>query len=50
MTAEAEHGTDHGLAARMVSWVLAGELKRLERGVSQRWGASLLFVARKKVM
>ena len=48
MTAESEHGTDHGLAARIISRVLAGELRRLERGVSQSWGASLLFVARKR--
>ena len=49
MTSEAEHGTDQGWAARMVSRVLTGELERLERGVSQTWGASLLFVARKKL-
>ena len=48
MTSEAEHGTDQGWAARMVSRVLAAELGRLERGFSQNWGASLLFVARKK--
>jgi len=49
MTSETEHGTDRGWAARMVSRVLAGELERLERGLSQNWGASLLFVARKKL-
>ena len=49
MTSEAEHGTGQGWAARMVSRLLAGELERLERGVSQSWGASLLFVARKKL-
>ena len=48
MTSEAEHGTDRGWAARMVSRVLAGELARVERGHSQNWGASLLFAARKK--
>ena len=49
MTSEAEHGTNQGVAARMVSRMLAGELKRLELGASQNWGASLLFVARKKL-
>ena len=48
MSAGAEHGTDQGLAAGMISRVLAGELARVERGVSQSWGASLLFAARKK--
>ena len=48
MSAVAEHGTDQGLAAGMISRVLAGELARVERGVSQSWGASLLFAARKK--
>ena len=48
MTSEAEHGTGQGWAARMISRLLAGELARVERGVSQSWGASLLFIARKR--
>ena len=48
MTVETEHGTDQGVAAGIISRVLAGELGRLERGLSLSWGASLLFAARKK--
>lgn len=48
MAVEAEHGTDSGLGARLLSRLLAREFNRLERGVSQRWGASLLFAARKR--
>ena len=48
MSVETEHGTDQGWAAGIISGVLAREFKRLERGVSQSWGASLLFAARRK--
>ena len=36
MTTEAEHGTDQGLATRVVSRMLAGELTRLKRGLCKR--------------
>lgn len=48
MSDETEHGTDRGLAAGILSRLLAGEVRRVERGLSLRWGASLLFVARKR--
>ena len=52
MTEEKAHGADQGRVAGrvagLVSGMLARELGRLERGLSQNWGASLLFAARRK--
>jgi SAM-dependent methyltransferase len=43
-----EHGTDKGAGVRILNWRLKNELKKIEGGNSIRFGASLLFVARRK--